>query len=75
MVDPINNCFEDFYYALQITDECGIHTCQSRIRLWSAFASPGQLVMDPDESPFLCPNGDATLKFIPECAGDPPTWS
>ena len=75
MVDPINNCYEDFYYTLQITDACGIHTCQSRVRLYSDVASPGSLVMDPYESPFLCPNGDATLVFLPGCAGDPKTWS
>lgn len=73
MTDP-SQCFEDFFYKVEVVDSCGTHTCKSRIRLYSGTASVGTLIMDPDESPFLCFNGDATLKFDPNCAGDPPNW-
>lgn len=74
MVDP-TQCFEDFFYTVEFVDSCGTHTCKSRVRLYSGTASVGTLLMAPDESPFLCPNGDATLTFDPRCAGDPPMWN
>ncbi|MCC6412235.1 MAG: T9SS type A sorting domain-containing protein [Saprospiraceae bacterium] len=73
MIDP-TQCFEDFFYKVEVVDSCGTHTCTSRIRLYSGTASVGTLIMDPDEPPFLCYNGDATLTFDPKCAGDPPNW-
>ncbi len=68
-------CYEDTFYTVKITDACGVHTCQARIRLYSGLAPIGVLSMDPPEPPFLCAaNQDATLKFIPTCIGNPQTW-
>ena len=69
-------CYEDTFYTVKITDACGMHICQARIRLYSGLAPVGSLVMAPAEPPFLCAtNKDATLQFIPECAGDPAMWN
>lgn len=68
-------CYEDIFYTVKITDACGKHTCQARIRLHSCLAPIGTLAITPPEPPFLCAtNTDATLTFTPECAGDPPQW-
>ncbi len=68
------NCYEDFFYTVQITDDCGIHSCQAPIRLYSDSAPKGQLSIDPFEQPPFCRNEDATLVFTPGCAGDPKMW-
>ncbi len=67
-------CYEDYFYTVEITDACGIHTCKARIRLYSGQASIGSIAMTPNSPPFLCHNGSTTLTFTPECAGDPPKW-
>ena len=68
-------CYQDTFYTVKLTDLCGVHTCKARIRLYSGLAAIGTLAMAPPEPPFLCAtNKDATIKFTPECAGDPPNW-
>jgi hypothetical protein len=74
MANPAN-CYEDFFYTVRITDECGQRDCQARIRLYSSTAAVGTLSMDPFESQPFCPGEDATLTFSPACAGAPPKWS
>ncbi|MBL7794716.1 MAG: T9SS type A sorting domain-containing protein [Saprospiraceae bacterium] len=74
MANPAN-CYEDFFYTVRITDECGQRDCQARIRLYSSTAAVGTLAMDPLESQPFCPGEDATLKFTPACAGAPPKWT
>lgn len=74
MADPINNCYEDFYYTVLITDSCGQRSCQAQIRLYSDTASIGSLVMEPFEQQPLCFGEDATLKFYEGCVGIPPQW-
>jgi hypothetical protein len=68
------NCYEDFIYSVVITDDCGPHTCTANIRLYSDDASLGTVTLvPPDQSP-LCFSEDATLKFTPNCAQNPPGW-
>ncbi|MBK8705970.1 MAG: hypothetical protein IPN33_22060 [Saprospiraceae bacterium] len=40
MANPAN-CFEDFFYTVRITDECGQGDCQARIRLCCLTAAVG----------------------------------
>lgn len=74
MSDP-TQCYEDFFYTVQITDDCGQRSCQARVRLYSDSAPKGQLAIDPFEPQPFCPNEDATLVFTPGCAGDPKMWT
>ncbi len=73
MTNP-NDCYEDFYYTLQIVDFCGTRTCQSKVRLYSDNASIGALQIDPAETLPICKGEDLTFTFIPHCAGNPPQW-
>ena len=67
-------CYEDYFYTVKITDACGVHSCDARIRLYSGLASVGTLSLNPPGSQLLCYNGSATVSFLPKCAGDPPKW-
>ena len=67
-------CYMDFFYTVILTDDCGPHECKSRVRLYNDDAPIGTLtLLPPDISP-VCWAEDATLKFTPNCAGDPAQW-
>jgi hypothetical protein len=69
------NCYEDFLFTVKITDDCGQRNCQATVRLYSDFADAGLITIDPTEPQYFCPQEDATLKYTPGCAGNPPTWT
>jgi hypothetical protein len=69
------NCYEDFIYTAVITDDCGTHECKATIRLYSGNASVGTLALTPPDVSPVCWAEDATLKFTPNCAGDPALWA
>jgi len=69
------NCYEDFIYTAVITDDCGQHKCTGTIRLSSANAPVGTLLMTPSEPNPVCFAEDISVKFTPTCVGEPPQWS
>ncbi len=68
------DCYYDHVFRAQITDSCGVRECHGIIRLFNNDAPTGELIMDPFEPQPFCPGEDATLRYEPECAGDPPMW-
>jgi len=68
------DCFSDYSYRARITDVCGERFCTATIRLYNDDAPNGTLELDPPEFTPLCPGQDATLRYNPECAGDPSQW-
>ena len=67
-------CFEDFFYKVVITDQCGSVEHNANIRLYNDDAHPGDLVLDPLISTPLCFGDDATIAFTSNCA-IPNEWS
>lgn len=68
------DCYKDFFYTAILTDGCGPHECKARVRLYNYDAPIGTLTMSPNKQQPLCWAEDVTLKFEPECAGDPAQW-
>lgn len=68
------DCYEDFYFTAVVSDACGDDTCTATVRLYSQNASIGTISMSPVETMPFCPGADATLKFTPNCVGEPPMW-
>jgi len=67
-------CFEDFFYKVVVTDQCGSVEHNATIRLYNDDAHPGDLVLDPLIPTPLCFGDDATIAFTSNCA-IPNEWS
>ncbi|MBK8705944.1 MAG: hypothetical protein IPN33_21910 [Saprospiraceae bacterium] len=68
------DCYVDHVFTAQISGPCGTSSCSTTFRLFNNNAPVGTLVMDPVEAMPFCPGEDATLRYMPECAGDTPMW-
>lgn len=68
-------CYKDFFYTAVLTDECGPHSCQSRVRLYNCLAPIGNLTVSPPDANTVCFDEDITLNFDPDCVGNPPNWA
>ncbi|MFK7933109.1 MAG: HYR domain-containing protein, partial [Saprospiraceae bacterium] len=76
-VSGSKDCYRDFTYTAIITTstaDCGSQ-CSYTIRLYNDDSPDGTLTLDPVKNLPLCYGDDATLRYTPECAGEPPLWN
>jgi hypothetical protein len=65
-------CWKEYAYRVDITQPCGIQSCEARIRIYDDNASEGQLILLPPDVLPSCPGEDFQLQYIPACAILPP---
>lgn len=74
---PNTECRQDFIYKAEISNICGVLTCESIITLFNGNAPIPPIIIDPTENLPVCPGEDLTLTFEPNCPKAPPqvTWT
>ena len=65
-------CWKEYAYRVDITQPCGVQSCEARIRIYDDNASEGQLILLPPDVLPSCPGEDFQLQYIPACAILPP---